>query len=511
MGSGPKNLTEADIIALARADLVTFSAYPLGYKGEYKLWDCQREWQERAQAAYEARLANPKEGRHLCLLAPSEHGKTYGLDIPFILWVLARNRNLRIGVVGSKDELAQKIGNGIDRLFRVRGEALAKFGLLPGYPWNAEEKYLQRDDDRLLDPSIRFLGPDSELQGCRFDVVFLTDFATFKNQRTEESRQKLREWLFNTLMPRLEPWGFIMAEGHHVDARDIYTEFEEMEDEWQVIKYRAIIDEPSQENGNTARLLAPEHWSYRQLARFRHRSPSTFQLIYQNNPIEKVSTISREVLERSLDRTRPLLYSPIDDIQRAYKEIHYSFDLAFSTNRWSKYSVGLVIGITEDGREDLLSGWRLRLLPPQLRAKLIGEILKWKPVLTKAHIEANAAQIYVVEDVRKALGAASGVVNPVYTGEDDPETMPEASVGELVTQFNTGMATLPYGNHDAQALADQIINELVDYPGKYTDCVMAWAIGKNGRRRERPLERTSFRTRGFGGIARMRHPGRAFR
>lgn len=504
-------LSDDDLVALGREDLLSFSLWPLGYIDDYELWKCQKEWQETAQQMYKDKLKDPTNGRHLCLLAPSEHGKTYGLDIPFILWALASNRNLRIGVVGSKDELAQKIGNGIDRLFRTRGDALAKFGLLPGYPWNAEEKYLQRDDDKLLDPSIRFVGPDSELQGARFDIIFLTDFATFKNQRSEESRAKLREWLFNTLFPRLEPWGFVMAEGHHVDAKDIYTEFEELEDEWKVVKYRSIIEEPCHENDNTAKILAPEQWTYKQLARIRQRSPSTFQLIYQNNPVEKVCTISREVLERSLDRSRPLLYSPIDGLAQAYKELHLGFDLAFSTNRWSKYSVCVLVGVTAEGREDLLSGWRLRLLPPQLRAKLIGEILKWKPVLTKAHIEANAAQVYVVDDVRKALGSASGIVNPVYTAKDDPETMPEASVGELVTQFQTGNATMPYGNHDAQSFSDHFINELVDYPGKYTDCVMAWAILKNGRRRAMNLERTTIRTTGFRGIAHRRHPKRDFR
>ena len=504
-GPAERVLTEDDMVALGRADLVCFSAWPLGYVDEYNLWDCQRQWQEHAMQMYLDKLKDPTTGRNLCILAPSEHGKTYGLDIPFILWALARDRNLRIGVVGSKDELAQKIGNGIDRLFRTRGDDLAKFGLLPGYPWNAEEKYLQRDDDKLLDPSIRFLGPDSELQGCRFDLIFLTDFATFKNQRSEESRAKMREWLFNTLMPRLEPWGFIMAEGHHVDAKDIYTEFEELDDEWKVIKYRSIVAEPCAENGNIAQVLAPEHWNYKQLARIRHRSPSTFQLIYQNNPIEKSGTISREVLERALDRARPLLYSPVEGIEKAYKEIHMAFDLAFSNNRWSKYSVGVVVGIREDGGEDLLAGWRLRTLPPQLRAKLIGEILKWKPVLTKVHIEANAAQVYVVDDVRKALGSASGIVNPVYTAKDDPETMPEASVGELVTQFQVGLATLPYGNQDAQSLSDQFINELVDYPGKFTDCVMAWAILKNGMRRQRNLERTTIQGPGIRGIASRRH------
>ncbi|HSG28834.1 MAG TPA: hypothetical protein VLA34_10165, partial [Candidatus Krumholzibacterium sp.] len=299
-------VSEDDLISVARSDLVSFSRWPLGYSDQYTLWKCQVEWQEKAQEAYEAKLKDPLNGRHLCLLAPSEHGKTYGLDIPFILWALARNRNLRIGIVGSKDDLSANIGHGIDRIFKDKktAEPLEKFGLYPGYPWNAYEKFLQRDDSKLIHPSLFFVGPDNELQGVRFDIIFLSDFCTFKNQRTPEARAKLLDWLDHTLFPRLEPWGFVMAEGHHVDPDDIYTEFEERSDEWKVLKYRAILEEPSQENGGKGKILAPEQWTYKQLSRIRAKRPSTFQLIYQNVPVQRAGIVQRGILEAALDRGR---------------------------------------------------------------------------------------------------------------------------------------------------------------------------------------------------------------
>ncbi len=471
-------LNRQELIHLGRADLISFSRWPLQYKGDYKLWECQQEWQELAQKMYKARLKDPINGKQLCLLAPSEHGKTYGLDIPFIMWVLARNRNLRVGIVGSKDDTAINIGHGIDRMFKNHAGALAEFGLVPGYPWNAQQKFLQRDDDKLIHPSIFCIGPDTEIQGHRFDVIFLTDFCTFKNQATKEKRDKLLAWMMNTLFPRLEPWGFVIAEGHHVDAEDIYTELEEMKDEWVVKKYSAILEEPCIENKNTAKLLAPEQWAYKQLNRIRHRDPGTFQLIYQNIPVARSGMVSKEVLDRMLDRSRPFVYTPFPGIEKAYQEIHLGFDLAFSKNRWSKYSVCVVVGIDENGRQDLLGGWRLQLLPQGLHAKIVRDILKWRP--TKAHIEANAAQIYVVDDVRKSLGTFSSVVNPVYTLKDDPTDKQEFGIGELVGKFASGDATMPYGNHDAQVFSDQLISELVNYPGRYTDVAMAWAILLNG-------------------------------
>jgi hypothetical protein len=492
-----------DLIDLARADLVSFSRWPLGYKDQYSLWKCQREWQEIAQEAYEARLADPVAGRFLALLAPSEHGKTYGLDIPFILWALARNRNLRIGIVGSKDDLAANIGHGIDRLFKRKEKELAEFGLVPDYPWNAYEKFLQRDDDKLIHPSLMFLGPDSEVQGVRFDIIFLSDFATFKNQRTPESRSKLMDWVDHSLLPRLEPWGFVVAEGHHVDPDDIYTEFEEREEEWKVVKYRAILEEPTQDNPK-GKVLAPEQWSYKQLNRIRQRRTSVFQLIYQNNPVERAGIVSRSILENCLDRSRPLQLYGTPDIHAAYKQIAISVDPAWTIKRYSSFSVCLVWGIDEDGRKDLLGGWRLKLLPPALRSKILTTIMAWNPDVV--FVEANAAQILLVKELQDRLGAKATLVKPVYTLSNDPDTSVEQLMGECVMQAETQRVTFPYLGQDAIQLVEQLFTEICNFPNAKTkDVIMAWNILENGLKHSADLVRRTIQTKGFGGIRRMKH------
>lgn len=497
----PRIQDESDLIEFARNDLVAYSRWPLGYKDQYTLWRCQAEWQEQVQEAYEAKLLDPLKGRHLCLLAPSEHGKTYGLDIPFILWALSRNRNLRIGVVGSKDDLAANIGHGIDRLFKTRAAELEKFGLVPGYPWNAYEKFLQRDDDKLIHPSIMFLGPESEVQGVRFDIIFLSDFATFKNQRTPESRAKLLDWIDHTLFPRLEPWGFVVAEGHHVDPADIYTELEDRDEEWKVIRYRAIIEEPTEENGGKGKVLAPEQWSYKQLNRIRAKRPSVFQLIYQNTPVERAGIVQRATLEAALDRSRSLRHYSDPDIASAYRDIVIGIDPAFTIKRYSSYSVALVWGVTDTGHMDLLGGWRLKLLPPQLKAKIVQTILAWNP--TQVFIEANAAQIFLVKEVQQSLGKLAGKVKPVYTLASDPDTSIEQLMGECVSKVEAGLVTFPYMGQDAQSLVEQLFLEIVNFPNAKTkDVAMAWNITENGLHKTLNNERRSIKFRGISGARR---------
>lgn len=502
----PKNVTRVDtlpkLVALGRADLISFSRWPLGYEDQYSLWDCQKAWQEEAQWAYKARLADPIDGRHLNILAPSEHGKTYGLDIPFILWALARNRNLRIGVVGSKDDLAANIGHGIDRLFKTRKADLELFGLIPGSPWNAYEKFLVRDDDKLLHPSIMFLGPDTELQGVRFDIIFLTDLATFKNQRTPESRRKMLDWMFNTLFPRLEPWGFVMAEGHHVDPEDLYTEFGNLEEDWRQIKYKAIVEEPTESNGAIAKILAPEHWTYKQLARIRSRAPQTFQLIYQNVPVAREGIVARAIFERNFDLGRSWQYHTSAEIKSAYKEIVIGVDPAFTIKRHSSYSACLIWGIKHDGEgKDLLGGWRDKMLSPQLRDKIISTILCWEP--TDCFIESNAAQVFFVSEVQKKLGKLASIVKPVFSSGNDPETSVEHLMGKAVQLAQAGLVTFPYMDAGAQSMVEQLILEITNFPNSRTrDVAMAWNILENGLANRTSVNRTTIKIKGGFGFNR---------
>lgn len=496
-------LSAEDMVRLSRASLPAFSRWPLGLRDEYEPWECQKDWMRRAQEAYLAKL-DPKtagDARHLCLLAPSEHGKTTAMAVPFILWLLSRNRNLRILVAGSKEDLAANVGYGIDRHFANRSEALELFGLKAGWPWNNTEKFVQRDNDNIIHPSMLFVGPEVEMQGKRADVIVLTDLATFKNCRTAESRAKLLDFIDHTLMPRLEPWGFILAEGHHVNHEDLYTEFECREDEWRVLRYKAILEEPSEDNHGKAKILAPEQWTYKQLSRIRARRPAVFQLIYQNVPVETKGLVNREVLEKGLDRSRPLLHTMPQELRGAYKQIAMGVDPAFSISRWSAFSACLLWGVAENGHRDLLGGWRLRLLPHLLRSKIAATIKLWRPDV--CFIEANAAQVFLVADVRALLGDLGRVVRPVYTGGNNPEDTVEQAVSDCVTTIETGNATFPYLGADAQELTEQLFTEILNFPsGRFTDVMMAWQIMERGLKKTGAEERRTVR---FQGICRAVH------
>ena len=502
--------SDEDLVALGRADLVSFSRWPLGYKGNYALAPHQIEWQEKLQAAYLENLRLWKEGseenKYLGILAPSEHGKTYGMVIPFVIWLHSLNRNIRIGICGSKDELAAPIGYGIDRLYKANGENLAKFGIVPDYPWNAVDKYLQRDDDRLIHPSMKFFGPGNELQGVRFDVMIFTDVFTMKNNKTAESRANLIDWIDETAIPRLEPWGFALMEGHHVGEDDCYTQLMDSEGDWKFLNYKSIIEDPNEENNWTAKVLWKDRWPYKKLNRIRQRRPTVFELLYQNNPIARAGFTTREHLDRALDRGRPLLNHGSPDLKGAYQEINASLDPAFTIKPGSSHSVMLIWGIVrdEDGEvthRDLLGGWRLKLLPPQLKSKVLATLLSWD--IHKFYIESNAAQIFMAKEIASKLGAKADIVEPVYTLSNNPDESVEAYVGEAVNLIERGGVTFPFGDAAARALTDQMLTEIINFGQIRTrDTLMSWQVLERGMDKSKKHER---RTTKFAGITGGRH------
>ncbi len=517
--------TKEDVIALARADMPFFSEYALGYAGNYQLWKPQVEWQERAQASYLAKLRDPVNGRNLCILAPSEHGKTYGINVPMILWALSDDRrrfmppehrgpsggrNLRIGICGSQEESAEAIGMVIDRLFKTRGRRLAEFGLRPGWPWNARQKNLIRDDDKLLHPSIFCFGPKTDVQGKRFDLLLMADVFTIKNQKTYDSRKNFMEWLDEEVIDRLEDWGWILADGHHCNESDNYFKLEENEEEWEVIKYKAVIEDPQPANGMTAKVLVPHKWSYEKLAKKRAKRPGEFQTTMQNNPTAKSTTLQRSAFDQSLNPARSLMTNLSPVYHKAFKRIRMELDPAFTINRRSAFSACLIWGVTEEGRKSLLGGWKLKLLPVQLRSKICQTFFAFEP--DALYIEANAAQIFLVQNVREKLGPQrSKRIYPVYTADrNDPEETIEHTVSLMVEDINNGMVDFPYMDQAAKELAEDLFSQIQRFPDKPNDIVMAWHVGEQGDREDGKLHRRTIPmiqglTRA---VAVRRHPGR---
>ena len=467
-----------DLVNLGLSDLIAFCRWPLGMK----LWQCQRNWNDWMQD----RLKHgTKQG--ILVLAPSNHGKSTSLVVPLMLWLQARHRvngewrpgEARIMVVGSKDDLAARHGFRLDGLFTRKADDLARFGLIKGPVWSAFQKMLVRDNDDLITPSYQFVGPGSEIQGERADYIIFTDLATFRNAESHDKRLKLEAYVEESVMNRLEPGGRYIAEGHMVDNQDIYHKWLEDED-WDCRVWPAVLKEPS--SSEPAELLCPERWSWDKLHRIRVRAPKVFAHSMQNMDWTEAASISREAFEACLDRWRPMRYSPLTaEDRQAYAKVILTLDPAWSIKRWAKYSVIHVIGMPkttpgQSPRWEFLHTWRDRVRPDQLREKVKLMIRTWLP--DRAYLEDNAAQVVFTSQVKADLGLlASRVVEVTTSGSDG--TL-EETISTVYKMVEAGLARFPYGDRGSQEAAEQMLWEMMNYPGRYTDTLMSWVVGIKG-------------------------------
>lgn len=136
-------------------------------------------------------------------------GKTTTLTVTRAIWLLCKNRDLRI-LIASKTK-----GNAEDMLAEVKGHLENNERLIEIFgafydprvttKWTTEEVEVLGRTKVTKEPSIMCGGVDSAIVSKHFDVIFADDLVDEDNARTPKSRERTRVWYYQTLMPTLEP------------------------------------------------------------------------------------------------------------------------------------------------------------------------------------------------------------------------------------------------------------------------------------------------------------------
>ena len=94
--------------------------------------------------------------------------------------------------------------------------------------------------------------------------------------------------------------------------------------------------------------------------------------------------------------------------------------------------------------------------------------------LNKSIIEANSYQAGLYQAVQHKMGetGARYAVEPHYTSRTNKPD-PELGVQAMSPNFENGEVHIPWGNPASQRKMQFLVDELVQYPGRTTDTVMA--------------------------------------
>jgi len=238
----PNPKSHHELSAEAKRALEDFSYFQKRYLGRIAA-----PWQKEAAEAL-AKLLETENEEYVVINAPPGSGKSTAFvhDIP--LWLICRDRTVRIMLGSATMSLAKKYLGRIKRsLERIEPERADANDLRRGIALDAEST-VSRDFGRFKpidkeiwtnealvvmqhgesgaisekEATISAYGIDTSFIGGRYDAVFWDDLVDPRKMRTQEQKESLQDIYQDVCESRLEPGGLLVLQGQRISSDDLY-------------------------------------------------------------------------------------------------------------------------------------------------------------------------------------------------------------------------------------------------------------------------------------------------
>jgi len=395
-------------------------------------------------------------------LGPRGHWKSTVMCQYQALWRLACNPNARICLISNSSQEAKKNLRYIKGQMENNRELVKLFPhLAPGHTVSMREQRrtgkMWRDDQITIsgrlaagESSIIAVGLYGAITGQHYEHHLFDDCVDFENSRTEYQRDKLEEWIAQTVEGTLEPGGTMTWIGTRYHWQDQYGKLLEGTLADQHVVHSAInYDEDGKEVA-----LFPERFDLDELHKRKRRMGTTkFNCQYQND------TAAMQGSKFKPDYFKYWKELPPDECQIYYIGVDTSMGKTI-TSDFTAWCVGIIDSrdlnyyILEAGHE------RLNL---EGRRALIRRLNEKYPQTIRIGIEAVAFAADFVEDMQAEIPKCKPI---------DQQYSKEIRAERLEPVFEQGMVWFgPNGAHDA------LEQELLMFPeGKYDDMFDAMEI-----------------------------------
>lgn len=169
--------------------------------------------------------------RRSIVLAPVGTGKTTQIR-KRLEWEMGRNHNILISYISAAENHPKKqlaaMQEEIERNPRVKHVfptlRRATSRIDGREKWSAKEMLIARDMTGVSDPTVQIFGKFGKILGSRSNIIVLDDLINFENSLTEESRNKIFNWL-SEAVSRLRPGARVWAIGHIWHEMDALQQF----------------------------------------------------------------------------------------------------------------------------------------------------------------------------------------------------------------------------------------------------------------------------------------------
>jgi predicted phage terminase large subunit-like protein len=452
------------------------------------------------------------------ILYPAAHGKTTLVSTLLPIWAICKNPEVRIALITKNDADASGIMRAIQFELMGNEQLIRDFGPFKSPDDDRKAWALTRLDvakRTKMDKSSTLAAFGSGARtaiGYRTDWTICDDIITDVNSSTPDQRAKVREW-FNLGPETMSPHGALTVIGTLFHPEDLYHDLMELkvptgEDEgrsfYHVQREDAIVAvckcghreraHTHDGEGNCGDCKCPVFTEESEQALWPEERPILwlmerkasmgtldFNKRYRNIAVDPSRMVFREEYIRGgyIGKTKyPGCLDQnyrIGELEEGWR-VYCGFDPAVGITRSRKFCAHLTLAVGSCSEHERCY-WVVDLhrdqmtLPQQVRF-IIDRHQEYGA--TKTIVEANSAFAGVQQAVEEEM-AERGVqlnIHPHYTtrtNKPDPET----GVERMAPWFENGAVHIPWGNQASRGRMKQLVDELIMYPGKFTDTVMA--------------------------------------
>lgn len=444
---------------------------------------------ERLEAFHLRLIDTATRKRRGLILYPAAHGKTTLVSTLLPIWALCEDPNVRIGLIAKNDIDAKGIMTSIHAELGGNEELIRDWGPFKpedssGKPWALEKLSIHKRTRRSKEPTIAAFGSGAKtVLGHRTDWTICDDVVTDRNSATPDQRQKMREWFAQCVQTMAEGYeDRITVVGTLFDPSDLYHDLQELtnpdtgEGLWRLQREDAIVDEEEH------RTLWEERWPWRRLMELKAEMGTLdFNKRLRNIAVDKSRMAFREEYVKGgwigptqfpgcLDRDYK-----IGDFDPSWRLVS-GFDPAVGLTKSAKFCAHIVVA-EGSCREHDKCRWIVDLNRDQMTLPQQADLICDRHgdySLHTTRIEANSYQgglFQAVQERMERRGVAYRVEPHYTTKTNKPD--PEMGVAAMAPWFERGWVHIPWGDPHSQRIMRQLVDELVQYPGRTTDTVMA--------------------------------------
>ena len=460
---------------------------------------------------YQLRWAKKLLRSRRCLvLGPRGHGKSELVSKLLPLWLICRNRDVRILLVTISEDKAKRFAVVIRRELEHNEKLIRDFGLFYDVRrcdfWGQRVLQVIRPCN-LKDPTFEAIGIKGAVTGGRCDFLLMDDIIDVDAVNTSELMVKTLERVRGELLKLLEPTGCAWMIGTRKNFGDIYG-WAIKNSLWSVLHYKAIIREPEKseiitltkplirDDGTEQQhvvvirgkdkgaCLWPEHKSMEDLILERHESGSVvFNREMQNDVVDEETTKFRMAwLEQCRDESLSYIAGHLPEhVREQYRVIVVGGDLSLVIDKKhamasdSDYMVQVGLALRDDGCRALLALERERgLTPKTVEKRAIAFNERIGPY--RYFMEANS---FGVIHAHNLIEGTDMKLVKHYTGKNKND--PYEGLPHLSALFETAKFRLPYMTERDKKITDTLIEEFHAFGADvHDDQVMGVWIAEHG-------------------------------